>query len=630
MLVLTVMIATGFLAAGYMFLSRDAYERLKLSEMLPKAQALDQLCREYEDGNLNEGAFTRLADKMIEAANASTFVTDAEGKVIYLNELNTQLGSIPEDGSMRNIIREVLAGNTIQLRTELYDSYSVLLVGVPVTGSDGVVRGSVFLIKPSSEIALATGRLNTSLLLTIAVVVPVVILISTLGIRRITYPLRNMAQAAILMSKGDFRVRVSEDESGEVGLLARAFNDLCDTLSQTIFQLRAEKGQLNQILHALNDGVAALDELGTLTHYNSSLMKMFGAVVVNKREDLIKDPSIWKVFDKVFETGEQQTVKYAMPANKMLWITISPVVTEDNARVGVVGLFKDMTETERLESMRNEYIANISHELRSPLTAVRGLLEPLSDNMVADEETRQRYYKIMLHEVMRLNRLISDMMMISRLQSGTEYMELSRVDVDELINDMAQGYANAANNKGIALHVDAPDVPDALTDPDRVEQVLVILLDNAMRFTEKGGSITLRVENKDRLCVSVCDTGCGIKAEDLPHVFDRFYKANKARNDEGTGLGLSIAKFILDKLGETIYVDSEPGKGACFTFTLKKYVANAIALGPASEERGQGTAPQEVTAEKSNSVKKKGRGAEDAPYEVIGDKNQTRKKDREA
>jgi signal transduction histidine kinase len=630
MLVLTVMIATGFLAAGYMFLSRDAYERLKLSEMLPKAQALDQLCREYEDGNLNEGAFTRLADKMIEAANASTFVTDAEGKVIYLNELNTQPGSIPEDGSIRNIIREVLAGNTIQLRTELYDSYSVLLVGVPVTGSDGTVRGSVFLIKPSSEIALATGRLNASLLLTIAVVIPVVILISTLGIRRITYPLRNMAQAAILMSKGDFKVRVSEDESGEVGLLARAFNDLCDTLSQTIFQLRAEKSQLNQILHALNDGVAALDELGTLTHYNSSLMKMFGAVVVNKREDLIKDPSIWKVFDKVLETGEQQTVKYAMPANKMLWITISPVVTEDNARVGVVGLFKDMTETERLESMRNEYIANISHELRSPLTAVRGLLEPLSDNMVADEETRQRYYKIMLHEVMRLNRLISDMMMISRLQSGTEYMELSRVDVDELVKDMAQGYANAANNKGIALHVDAPDVPDALTDPDRVEQVLVILFDNAMRFTEKGGSITLRVENKDRLCVSVCDTGCGIKAEDLPHVFDRFYKANKARNDEGTGLGLSIAKFILDKLGETIYVDSEPGKGACFTFTLKKYVANAIALGPASEERGQGTAPQEVSSEKSNALKKKGRGAEDAPYEVIGDKNQTKKKDREA
>lgn len=631
MLVVTMLFAALFMAIGFIFLSRDTYEKMKLSEMLPKARALDQLYREYESGNLNEDTFFRLADKLMAAANADTLITDSRGNVIYLNKTGEGQSGPEAADSIKDLIQNVLEGNTVQTRAELFDNRSVLLVGIPITGIDGAVRGSVFIIKSYSEIALATGRFNSALLLAIAVVSPVVILLSALGIRRITEPLHNMAIAAIEMSRGDFKVRVNENESGEIGLLARALNNLCDTLSQTIFHLRAEKGQLNKILQSLTDGVAATDELGLLTHYNAALMKMFGAVVVNKREDLIKDASVWKAFDRVFETGEQQTIRYSLPANKKLWITISPVVTEENVITGVVGLFKDMSEMERIECMQSEYIANISHELRSPLTAVRGLLEPLSDNMIKDEETRQRYYKIMLREVMRLTRLISDMMMISRLQAGTEYMELKRVDVDELVNDMAQGYVNAAASKGIALHVDAPDMPDALTDPDRVEQVLVILLDNAMRFTEKGGSITVKVEDGERLLVSVCDTGCGIMPEDLPHVFERFYKANKSRSDEGTGLGLSIAKFIMDKLGETITVESEPGKGACFTFTLKKFVANAIALGPAMQEQEKKFAAGDVLKpETSGPAGKAGRSAQDAPYEVIEKKNRIKKKGRES
>lgn len=453
-------------------------------------------------------------------------------------------------------------------------------------------------------------RLRNMLMLLTAVVIPVILIFSIISIRQITQPLHKMSEAAIEMSKGNFAIRLDENSSGEVGVLSRALNTLCGTLSQTIYQLSTERDQFDAILQSLTDGVAVTDSLGMITHYNPALMRMFGAVNVHSREALIADPLVWEAFDEVYIHGEAQTITYPMAQEKTLWITLSPVKNEKGERTGVVGLFKDMTEMERLEATRREYVANVSHELRTPLTAVRGLLEPLSDGMVTNEEDRQRYYKIMLHEIVRLSRLISDMMMLSRLQSGTEYMELSRVDMNELIADVAASYSTAAAQHGVHLVVDAMETPEAFTDPDRIEQVLVILLDNAMRYTPEGGSITLSLRDGERLIVSVCDTGCGIPEADLPHIFERFYKVDKSRNEGGTGLGLSIAKYIMDKLDESISVESEVGKGTCFTFTVKRYNKRAIQLGPAVERlSAMEPAPEEFVKDEKNML--------DAPFEVL-------------
>ena len=219
-----------------------------------------------------------------------------------------------------------------------------------------------------------------------------------------------MSNAAIEMSKGRFHVRANERATGEIGILARALNTLCDNLAQTIYQLQSEKRQLNQLLSSFTDGVAAIDNIGCLTHYNPALMKMFGAVEVKVPMDLVPDESIWELFRSVYESREPASMHYTLPNERALWITIVPVTDEEGECTGVVGLFKDVTDLERLERTRRDYVANVSHELRTPLTAVRGLLEPLSDGMITDEETRQRYYRIMLREVIRLSRLITDML----------------------------------------------------------------------------------------------------------------------------------------------------------------------------------------------------------------------------
>ena len=362
--------------------------------------------------------------------------------------------------------------------------------------------------------------------------------------------------------------------------------------------------------------MAALDSIGCLTHYNPALMKMFGAVDVNTPMDLVPDETVWEVFREVFETRTPQTLHYQLPGDRALWISVVPILSEnEDTCTGVVGLFKDVTELERLEQTRRDYVANVSHELRTPLTAVRGLLEPLADGMVKDEETQQRYYRIMLREVIRLSHLITDMLELSRLQSGSEHMEISPVNIQELLLDTHQNYLHEAEQHKIHLALDMDDIPYAMTDSDRVEQLLVILIDNAMHYTPAGGTITIRARMFDAntILVSVEDTGCGIAAGDLPHLFERFYKTDKSRREGGTGLGLSIAKQITEKLGEEIYVESEQGKGSRFYFTLKRYVSNAIALGPSTAARAasNGDVPPEPAADVD------GEPEQDAPYEVI-------------
>ena len=621
-LIITLLIASATMVGGYAFISRDTYTEIKLKEMAPKADAAEQLIVEFLDGQITEEAFIRLSKTQMLAVNGATLFVNQENRCMQYQD--SIFGMNPEEmqQALSEEIMTVLSGEKVSTDSVRLpgERPNALVVGTPIFMPDGTLAGGIFVIKSAQEIIGATTKLSTSLFWIAAIVLPVTLLITSWRIRRITEPLHTMSEAAIAMSKGNFDIRVNEDEIGEVGVLARALNGLCAGLSQTIYQLKTEKSQLDQILQSLTDGVAATDEVGMLTHYNAALMRMFGAVNVEKREELVPDPKIWKAFDEVFETGEPQSITYPMAGDKTLWITIAPVVTDGGQRVGVAGLFKDMTEMERLEAMRREYVANVSHELRTPLTAVRGLLEPLADGMVKDEEDRQRYYRIMLHEVLRLSRLITDMMTLSRLQSGTEYMEVVRVDMNTLIRDIASGYSGPARQKGIELVVDSPKpVPDAMTDPDRIEQVLIILIDNAMRYTPEGGTITIGMCNaKDSIILTVTDTGCGISKDDLPHIFERFYKVDKSRGEGGTGLGLSIAQFIMEKLGESITVESEPGKGTRFILTVKRYVRNAIALGPAGEGRGrygdeQAEEPNERKDEKENGTDT----IVDAPYEVI-------------
>ncbi len=609
--IIALLLANLILLAAYTYVGKNTYVSIEMSNLEPEAEVTRQIYEEYKNGNVTEDALLRYIDKQTLASESAIMIADELGKPLIVRNIGSTVEMQDFGEYYRAEIQNILRGHTVENSDlKLLNGESAVSVGIPVHDTSGNVTGCILVIKQIQRIQSAFNQLNNVLTGTILAIMPVVMLLVAFSTNRLSKPLHDMSNAAIEMSKGRFNVRANERASGEIGILARALNTLCDNLAQTIYQLQSEKRQLNQLLSSFTDGVAAIDNIGCLTHYNPALMKMFGAVEVKVPMDLVPDESIWELFRSVYDSLEPASIHYALPNDRSLWITIVPVTDEVGECTGVVGLFKDVTDLERLEKTRRDYVANVSHELRTPLTAVRGLLEPLSDGMITDEETRQRYYRIMLREVVRLSRLITDMLELSRLQSGTEHMELHAVNLTELLQDTRQNYANEAAQRGISLKLDLEEIPFAMTDEDRVEQLLVILIDNAMRYTPEGGSITLSAvpTTGDHILVSVTDTGCGIAPEDLPHVFERFFKTDRSRKEGGTGLGLSIAKQIIDKLGESIYVESNPGTGTSFHFTLKQYISNAIALGPV----GAG-----VVIHEEYSAEQQARSSQDAPYEVL-------------
>lgn len=239
-------------------------------------------------------------------------------------------------------------------------------------------------------------------------------------------------------------------------------------------------------------------------------------------------------------------------------------------------LEEDASQAQKLEQLRRDYIANISHELRTPLTGIRGMVEPLLDGMMETEDEKESCYHVIYQETVRLEKMITEMLDMSRLQSGRANLALEPMPICGLLEAAARRMRPRADEAGIALDVDAPgDQLAVMGDEDRILQVLIILMDNALSFTPPGGRVTLAARRTDAnaVAVSVADTGAGIDNADLPYIWERFYKADRSRmRTSGTGLGLSIAKMVVELMGGEISVETSPGEGATFTFTLRAAV----------------------------------------------------------
>lgn len=578
--IVLLLLATAVLLGAYTFFGRRTYVNLQQESLNRTADAAQML---FDRQNTDmRTTFPQYLESISKAGNIDFIVIFPESKEnVYL--LATSIVNFEENAHFKQLTDRLMSGETIDLNNIGITSVSgSIYSGRPLYRGDDLV-GCMLLILEIDEITTAFTKLSNALWITALFLLPIMFLVALFLINNLLHPVTEMTVVARQLSKGNYDARVDESYRGELGILARTMNNMSAALAKTVRQLESEKRQLGYILSSFSDGVAAIDKSGELTHYNPALMKMFGAVSVRTPMDLVPDRTIWDAFGAVIDSQDGRSLHYNLPGDRVLWITIVPVMSESEGCVGAVGLFKDATEIEQLERMRNEYVANISHELRTPLTSVRGLLEPLCDGMIKDEQTRNRYYAIMLHEVERLSRLITDMLQLSRLQSGTESMNITMFDVNELLDDIAMSLMPEANKRGLALEVETQDgLSNVMSDRDRIEQVLVILIDNAMRYAKSKVRLIVTQDPHD-VFISVWDDGCGIKEEDMTRLFERFYKVDKSRKEGGNGLGLSIAKQIMDQLEERLEVDSKLGEWTCFRLTIKKYVSNAIPLNSVQE-----------------------------------------------
>lgn len=579
-----ILMAMLALVASYAYFGRSAYIDLQVDSLQSAHNSAQRLYEQKERGLFDKGSFSELLVFLADTSDAKyLYVFMQNGLIQSVNNA----GVVIDDEMLARILT-LFEGESFRMEELLLEGgdYAIGYAG-PLQNAFGFVDGGVIFVKEMSRVNAVFHKLNNMLWLMTLLVVPLFFGLAYLGLRQISKPITQMTDIAIALSKGNYNVEANEDFSGEMGIFARAMNRMRKALVATISQLNSEKNQLWSILASFSQGVAALDNDGKLTHYNQALLKQFGAVEVNAPLDLVPDEKVWQTFYDTLDTKEPHTLHYTLPGDRSLLIHIMPVLHDDGECTGVVGLFNDVTEMEQMEKMRREYVANVSHELRTPLTAVRGLLEPLADGMVRDEAVQKRYFNIMLREVERLSRLITDLLQLSRLQTGTEELQLRKVNVTELLEDIYQSYKVPAQMAERTLHLHAPALAHVWSDADSVEQLLIIFLDNALRYSDAGGEITLSAwEDAQNIYASVSNTGSGIAEEDLPHIFERFYRADRAHTSGGTGLGLSIAKQIADNLRENIEVQSIPNEKTSFTISLKKYVSNAIALGPA-KDRGK-------------------------------------------
>ncbi len=399
-------------------------------------------------------------------------------------------------------------------------------------------------------------------------------------VTRMVLPIQEMNEIAMEYASGNFNVRADESHKGEIGELGASFNYLADQLSKSINDLTIEKNRLQEIFDVISDGIVVVDANSNPVTTNKAIKTLFNRAEKNnmftEHLQLIPFEEVWQDFEDCISTGETKTRTIEDRSYAYQSTIIPKYDTEDKDRIiGATGFFRDIYEAQKNEHFRQDYVANISHELRTPLQTLRGLIEPLSDGMVKKEEDRQRYYGIILNETMRLSRLIDDMLELSKLQSRTLAFKTFPFDVNKLINSIEIRFGPIMAEAGIKFSVQNTygNLPTVNGNPDRVEQVLVILLDNAKKYTPRGKSITIitdYIETEKKVYISVADTGQGIHEYDIDHIFDRFFKADRARGKKGSGLGLSIAKELLTYMGETISVTSKYEEGSTFTFTLSK------------------------------------------------------------
>lgn len=384
-----------------------------------------------------------------------------------------------------------------------------------------------------------------------------------------------MSLAAAAIAGGDFDQRLPTGlVPDEIFDLAQSYNRMAITLGETFSALREREQEIAAVVEAMGEGVVAFDAGGCVRVMNPEAMELLqldgepAEIVDRALGDITDSPQIVDLVDTALDGSGASATTELGPRSVLL---NSTPITADEGVVGAVLLMADVTEQKRLEEAQRRFVANASHEMRTPIAALKGLLELLDGGAKEDAEVRDDFLHTMSLEVDRLGRLVADLLTLAQLEAGNLKLHREDLLVVELLGDVATIMHPLADGSGIGLAVATDDETQrVLGDRDRITQVLVGFVDNALKHSSQGDTVTLAAATEGRrVRISVRDRGMGIDPELVPRLFDRFYRVDESRAaPKGTGLGLSIAKEIVEAHGSAIEVESAPGDGTTFSFTL--------------------------------------------------------------
>lgn len=468
----------------------------------------------------------------------------------------------------------------IDIQSDQDDQYKVKHMAFSYQNGDEmqsnyIIYGRASLDSVYRSLSTATGILVQATLIALLIT----IVLGYLVAGSITGPVNQLTVKALKMAKGDFRQRVNIKSDDEIGQLASMFNYLTEKLDSTLIEMSSEKSKLNAIISHMADGLVAIDGKGSIIHYNPSFLSMLSITdldIAGKSYD-----NIIKKFSKDLEYGA--IVSKDLPRNKQSItftsgkkriIKASPAFFRDESgkTSGAIVVFQDITESQRLDDMRREFVANVSHELKTPITTIKSYAETLLLGTLKDEKLSQEFVEVIENEADRMSALVKDLLQLSHMDYKKVVWDMKRVDLKAVMAECVKKLEIYINEKHQNVRIDAPSEDIMIyADKNKITQVFINLISNAVKYTNENGSIFINISLVDNYVkITIEDTGIGIPPEDITHIFDRFYRVDKGRSraQGGTGLGLSIASDIIKEHFGKISVKSEPGKGTKFAVLL--------------------------------------------------------------
>ena len=529
-----------------------------------------------------EGAY-RFVERVALPTGARVTLIAPDGRVIGESDKSVAELSQLENHAGRPEVQAALAGHRGRdLRRSATVAAPLLYVATPVL-EGGRVVGVLRLALPLSAVTASYATLHQVMLAGGAVALLVALGIGIFVAGRVTQPVVEMQSIARQMSEGSFLVRAPTRSIDEIGTLGRSLNVMAGRLREKIQDLEQEQAKVTAILDAMVEGVIAVDDQEHILLMNERARAMFE--LGTKRGEgkpfleVIRNTDLHEIFRAVHTRGAgidagavRREVVVSGPPSRVLAVNAVRLAPAAE-RPGMVMVLHDMTALRQLERVRTEFVANVSHELRTPLTAIQGYLETLLSGALEEPEHARRFLEIVLRHSERLGRLLNDLTDLSNIELGKVTLRREAVRLDEVVASVLAIIGPRATRSRVTVTTDvAAALPPVSADRDRLAQILINLVDNAVKYTPEGGAVTVtgRALGGEAVEVAVADTGIGIPAADLPRITERFYRVDKARSRElgGTGLGLAIVKHLVMAHGGELRIESDQERGTTVRFTL--------------------------------------------------------------
>jgi len=562
---------------AYLLYSLEGYFYNNLETRL-KTQA-QLACRVIEDipHDWSTAAMEDMAGKISRDVKARVTIISSSGVVLGDSEKDSRQ---MENHLDRPEIQEAKRnGIGLAIRHSSTLGIDMMYVAVPISRNNKTV-GFMRLALPLTEAKHAFSKLWSAVLIAILLTVICTAPISLMLGKKVTKPIEKLIEFAGQISKGNFNYQASIQSNDEIGELAKTLNQMTATIDEKVKLISEERSKLKTVLANMTSGVILVNKNGYVDLVNPAAEKFLSFMgqksIGLPHTTVIKNPELSARINEALKKRKavEKEIKINCPDESTIEVNISPIRDHFGNFTGVIVVLHDITEIRKLEKMRRDFVANVSHELRTPVTAIKGFTETLLDGALYDQAACKEFIEIIDKEVNRLARLIHDLLELSKIEAKQVKLNRRPANIIAVIRDTVNKLQSQIESAGLTMELNLPDKEIKVNiDQDLIGQVILNLVDNAVKYTPSGGKIQIEVSDKKHdIIVWVRDTGIGIPSKDIERIFERFYRVDKARSRKqgGTGLGLSIVKHIIDIHGGTVGVNSTPGKGSEFFFTLPK------------------------------------------------------------